>query len=174
MASYMTAFYLPREDADFVNQLLKQFPNLTVIDVAALMEQVRAIMQKMSVAVAYVFLFSLVSGLAVLYAALIATKTARIRESTLLRVLGASRQQVSWAMMAEFLCIALVAVLVAVVLANSMAFYISRFMLDIPYQLNLSIAFIAIGCALVFIPLSAWWVVRQYLNQPPKQLLNSI
>lgn len=173
-ASYMTAFHLTPKQTDFVQQLVRSFPNLTVIDVAALMEQVRSIMQKMSVAVSYVFLFSLVTGLAVLYAALIATQQARIRESTLLRVLGASKRQVSMVMLAEFLAIALCAVVVAVILANAVAWYLSTWLLEIPYHLNLTISGIAIIGALILIPAAAWLALRRYLNYPAKQLLNSI
>lgn len=173
-ASYMTAFYLPPQQAAFVQQLVSTFPNLTVIDVAALMEQVRAIMEKMSVAVSYVFLFSLITGLAVLYAALIATQSARIRESTLLRVLGASKQQVSIAMLAEFFAVALCAVLVAVLLANVVAWYVSVSLLEITFSWNLTISAIAFLSALLLIPFAAWLVLRHYLNIPPKQLLNSI
>jgi len=139
-----------------------------------LMEQVRSIMEKMSVAVSYVFLFSLATGLAVLYAALIATQSARIRESTLLRVLGASKQQVSIAMLAEFFAIALCAVLVAVLLANIVAWYVSATMLEIPFHLNLSISAVALLSAVLLIPLASWLVLRRYLNVPPKELLNSI
>ncbi|EUJ10088.1 putative ABC-type transport system involved in lysophospholipase L1 biosynthesis, permease component [Methylophilaceae bacterium 11] len=173
-ASYMTAFHLPPSQTAFVQQLVSHFPNLTVIDVAALMEQVRAIMQKMSVAVSYVFLFSLVTGLAVLYAALIATQQARIRESTLLRVLGASRRQVSVAMLAEFFAIALCAVVVAVLLANGVAWYVSIWLLEIPYHFNMTMSAIAIVSALILIPAAAWLALRSYLNHSPKQLLNSI
>ena len=173
-ASYMTAFYLPPKQAAFVQQLVSTFPNLTVIDVAALMEQVRAIMEKMSVAVSYVFLFSLITGLAVLYAGLIATQSARIRESTLLRVLGASKQQVSVTMLAEFFAIALCAVLVAVLLANVVAWYVSVSLLEIAFGWNLTISAIAVISALLLIPFAAWLVLRHYLNVPPKQLLNSI
>lgn len=173
-ASYMTAFYLPPQQAAFVQQLVSTFPNLTVIDVAALMEQVRAIMEKMSVAVSYVFLFSLLTGLAVLYAALIATQSARIRESTLLRVLGASKQQVSMAMLAEFFAVALCAAVVAVVLANAVAWYVSTNLLEIAFGWNATISGLAIISAVMLIPFAAWLVLRRYLNIPPKQLLNSI
>jgi putative ABC transport system permease protein len=131
-------------------------------------------MNKMSVAVAYVFLFSLASGLAVLFAALIATQTARIHESTLLRALGASKQQVGWTMFGEFFCVALVAVVVAIVLANGLAFAISVFALDIPYHFNLQIAVVALLSALICIPAAAWFILRHHLNTPPKQILNSI
>jgi putative ABC transport system permease protein len=173
-ASYMTAFYLPPKHQSFIHQLVKAFPNLTVIDVAALMEQVRGIMQKMSVAVAYVFMFSLVSGLAVLFAALIATQEERTRESALLRALGATRQQVSWAMLAEFFSVALVAVSVAIVLANVLAWTVSHYVLEISYQFSPVIAITALICALVLIPFAAWTILRQHLNTPPKHILNNI
>ncbi|MFA6040332.1 MAG: FtsX-like permease family protein, partial [Methylophilus sp.] len=174
LASYMTAFYLPQSKAAFVDVLVQRFNNLTVIDVAGIMAQVREIMQKMTMAVGYVFLFSLLSGLAILYAALVATKSSRVYEATLLRALGATRRQVGLTMIAEFFCIAVVAIVVSLVLANSLAFAMSHYLLDIHFHLNLSIALMAFVITIVLIPLAAWLVVRQYLNQPPKQLLNSI
>jgi putative ABC transport system permease protein len=174
LASYMTAFYLPQSKAAFVDVLVQRFNNLTVIDVAGIMAQVREIMQKMTMAVGYVFLFSLLSGLAILYAALVATKSSRVYEATLLRALGATRRQVGLAMIAEFFCIAVVAIVISLVLANSLAFAMSHYLLDIHFHLNLSIALMVFVITIVLIPLAAWLVVRQYLNQPPKQLLNSI
>ena len=173
-ASYMTAFYLAKNQDNALNKLLQQFTNFTVIDVASIMNQVRDIMQKLTTAVGFVFTFCIVAGLVVLYAALVATREARIRESALLRVLGASRAQTTQAFLIEFACIGAVAALVAVVVASGLSFYLSRFILDIPYQFNGQLAFIAFSVALIFIPLAAWLAIRSYLNVPPKQLLNSI
>lgn len=173
-ASYMTAFYLPKNQDNALNLLLQKFPNFTVIDVASLMNQVREIMQKMSLAIGFVFTFCIIAGLVVLYAALVATREARIKESAMLRVLGASRRQAALAMLTEFACIGAVSAMVAIIVASSLAYYLSRFVLDIPYQFNVSLALSALLAALVLVPLAAWWVIRGYLNVPPKQLLNSI
>ena len=173
-ASYMTAFYLPNNQDNALNLLLQKFPNFTVIDVASLMNQVREIMQKMSLAIGLVFTFCIIAGLVVLYAALVATREARIKESAMLRVLGASRRQAVLAMLTEFACIGAVAATVAIIVASSLAYYLSRFVLDIPYQFNVSLALSALLAALILVPLAAWWVIRGYLNVPPKQLLNSI
>jgi putative ABC transport system permease protein len=173
-ASYMTAFYLPKNQDNSLNVLLQKFPNFTVIDVASLMNQVRVIMQKMSLAIGFVFTFCIVAGLVVLYAALVATREARIKESAMLRVLGASRRQAALAMLTEFACIGAVAATVAIIVASSLAYYLSRFVLDIPYAFNASLALTALLAALVLVPLAAWWAIRGYLNVPPKQLLNSI
>jgi putative ABC transport system permease protein len=173
-ASYMTAFYLPKNQDDALNSMLQQFPNFTVIDVASLMNQVRDIMNKLSTAVGFVFSFCVVAGIIVLYAALVATRASRLQESTLLRVLGASRQQVTLTMLTEFASIALVAAIVAVLVATALSYYLSRFVLDIPYQFNLGLALSVMVIAMLLIPLAAWLVVRSYMNIPPKQVLNSI
>ena len=173
-ASYMTAFYLPKNQDNVLNGLLQQFPNFTVIDVASVMNQVRDIMSKLATAVSFVFGFCVLAGIIVLYAALVATRAARLQESTLLRVLGASRKQVTITMLTEFVSIAAVASIVAVLVASVLSYYLSRFVLDIPYQFNLSLALNVLAIALVLIPLAAWLVIRGYLNVAPKQLLNSI
>ena len=173
-ANYISSFHLPLGADLPLNQLVKQYPNLTVIDVAALMQQVRGIMQKMSSTIEYVFIFSLITGVAVLYAALVATRAERVAEATLMRVFGASRRQVSIAYFTEFALIGLIAALVATVAANLLAFYISVKVLDIPFQFNLTLAVSAMLIATTAIPFAAWLGLRGYLNVPPRQLLNSI
>jgi putative ABC transport system permease protein len=173
-ASYMTAFYLKQSQSNQLDQLVKKFPNLTVIDVASLMNQVREIMQKMSMAVAYVFALCVVAGLIVLYAALVATRDIRAKEASLLRVFGASRKQVSVAMIVEYLGIAFIAASVALLIANIIAYYVSTYLFDIPFTINIMLSASAYLIALLLIPSAAWLVIRTYLNQPPKQVLHSI
>ncbi|HEU4708890.1 MAG TPA: FtsX-like permease family protein [Methylophilaceae bacterium] len=173
-ASYITSFHLPLGQEDVLNRLVREFPNLTVIDVAALMEQVRGIMNKMSYAVEYVFGFSLLAGLAVLYAALVATREERVREAALLRVLGASRRQVIAALLAEFSSIGLLAAMVAIVAANALAWYVSAHLLNIPYTFNFPLGFVVLVAAAMAIPLAAWLGIRGFLNMPPRKVLNSI
>lgn len=173
-ASYMTAFYLPNNQDSALNRMLQQFPNFTVIDVASVMNQVRDIMNKLATAVSFVFSFCVLAGLVVLYAALVATRTTRLQETALLRMLGASRKQVTLTLLTEFISIAVVASIVAVLVATALSYYLSNFVLDIPYQFNLILALSVLVIALMLIPLAAWGVIRGYLNVAPKQLLNSI
>lgn len=173
-ANYISSFHLPVGADAPLNTLVRQFPNLTVIDVAALMQQVRGIMLKMSSTIEYVFVFSLITGIAVLYAALVATRDERVAEATLMRVFGASRRQVSIAYLTEFACIGLIAALVAVVAANMLGYYISVHVLDIPFQFNIGLAASALLIAISAIPFAAWLGLRGFLNIPPRQLLNSI
>jgi putative ABC transport system permease protein len=173
-ANYISSFHLPIGTEASINQLVRSNPNLTVIDVASLMEQVRGIMQKMSSTVEYVFSFSLIAGLAVLYAALIATREERIKEATLMRVFGSSRRQVGVAYITEFSCIGLVSALIATIAANLLAYYISIQVLNVPFQFNASLALCTSLIAAFIIPLVAWLGLRGFLNIPARQLLNSI
>ena len=173
-ANYISSFHLPLSADAPLNQLVKNYPNITVIDIAALMQQVRGIMQKMSDTIQYVFVFSLIAGIAVLYAALVATREERIAEATLMRVFGASRRQVTIAYIAEFACIGIIAALVASIAANLLAYYISAQILDIPFQFNAGLAAIILVIATIVIPIFAWLGLRGFLNIPPRQLLNSI
>lgn len=173
-ANYISSFHLPVGADAPLNQLVKEYPNITVIDVAALMQQVRGIMQKMSDTIQYVFIFSLVAGIAVLYASLVATREERIAEATLMRVFGASRQQVSVAYVAEFACIGIISAVVASIAANLLAYYVSAQILDIPFQFNAGLAVVILVIAAIVIPIFAWLGLRGFLNVPPRQLLNSI
>ncbi len=172
-ASHITSFYLPPHQEPLLQALMQQHPNLTVIDVAALMQQVRSIMNKMTSAIQWVFMFSLFSGLAVLYAALVATREERIKEATLLRVLGAKKGQVLMAAMTEFATIGLLAVIPAVIAANILAFFISHQVLNIGYSINWLHTASAILIALIAIPMASWIVLKSYLNLPPRSILQS-
>jgi putative ABC transport system permease protein len=173
-ANYLTSFHLPAGKEEALNQLVRKFPNLTIINVAAVMEQLQSLLSKMSYAIEFVFGFSLLAGLSVLYAALMATREERVRESTLMRVLGASRKQVVLAMLVEFLCIGILASVVANIFTNIAAYYLATLVLDMEYQFNAWLSVQALLAAIVLVPLSAWLVARNQFNQPPRALLQSI
>jgi len=173
-ANYLTSFHLPAGKEDALNQLVKTFPNLTIINVAAVLEQLQGLISKMSYAIEFVFAFSLLAGVAVLYAALMATREERVRESTLMRVLGASRKQVVLAMLVEFLCVGLLASVVAMLFTNIAAYYLATLVLHIDYQFNVWLSVQGLLAAIVLVPFAAWLVARHQFNQPPRALLQSV
>ncbi|AKR42056.1 ABC transporter permease [Methylophilus sp. TWE2] len=173
-ANYLTSFHLPAGKEDALNQLVRTFPNLTIINVAAVLEQLQGLISKMSYAIEFVFGFSLLAGVAVLYAALMATREERVRESTLMRVLGASRKQVVLAMLVEFLCVGLLASVVAMLFTNIAAYYLATLVLHIDYQFNLWLSVQGLLAAILLVPFAAWLVARHQFNRPPRALLQSV
>lgn len=172
-ASYITSFHLPAGREEVLNRLVRAMPNLTIIDVEAILTQLRGIMDRMTLAVEFVFAFCMLTGIAVLYAAMLATGDERRRETSLLRVLGASRRDVLFAVLAEFAGIGLLAGLVAVVAASGMAWYLAVQVLHIPFHFNPWLVLAVVGGGVLFVPLAAWLGLARLLQQHPRQVLQS-
>src|SRR5690606_28729836 len=109
------------------------FPNLTVIDVAAVLAQVQAMTDKLIVIVQFVFGFAVLAGLVVLYAALQATHDERGYEFAMLRTLGARNRQVRQAVLAEFLVLGCVAGGLAGLGASAIGWVLAGQVFGMPY-----------------------------------------
>src|SRR5262249_29661582 len=93
--TYVSSFRLEQAKASVLNTLVKSFPNVVLIDVAQALAQVQQLMDQAARAVQFVFLFTLVAGLVVLYAAVASTQDERVYEAIIMRTLGASRAQIN-------------------------------------------------------------------------------
>jgi len=132
--SYITSFHLPPERAGFVGELVAAHPNLTVIDVASILRQFQSVMDQLARAVQFVFAFSLIAGLAVLYAALESTHDEREFEIAVLRTLGARSRQLRAALAAEFAALGAIAGVVAGVGSAVISWLLGRFVFQMPYE----------------------------------------
>ena len=131
--SYITSFHLPAEQSGFITALVREFPNITAIDVAALMRQLQDTLDQVVGAVQLVFGFALLAGLVVLYAALQATAGERRHELAVLRALGARRRQLRDALLAEFCILGAVAGLLAGTAATALGTALARWVFQLPY-----------------------------------------
>ncbi|SEV84664.1 FtsX-like permease family protein [Luteibacter sp. 329MFSha] len=111
--TWLTSFYLPRGHGDALAKVSRDFGNLSLIDVDALLDRVREIVDRVGGAVRWVLGFSLLAGALVLTAALAASAQERRKEAALLRTLGATRAQLRAAAACEFALLGLVAGLTA-------------------------------------------------------------
>lgn len=170
-ASWLASFHLQKSQRAVLRELIREFPNITALDLDALMTQVREILDRIVRAVEFILLFALAAGLAVLLAAIENTRDERQREIGLLRALGARRTTVMQALAAEFAALGLLAGTVAALAAQGTAWALARFVFEIPYSLNHALWFIgpAAGVLLTtgFGAISLW----SALNTPPKQVL---
>lgn len=132
-ATYISSLYVPAGEHGLLDDLVRRFPNVTVLDVAAIMEHVRGIMDRVAAAVEYVFLFTLLAGLLVMYAAIHATLDERIRETVLMRTLGAARGQIVRGLAAEFVALGLIAGVAAAAIAAVLGHQVSTRVLDLAY-----------------------------------------
>jgi putative ABC transport system permease protein len=167
--TFITSFYLPSlPQATGLNQALtSRFPGLSLIDLDAMISQVRRMLEQVIGAVQALFMFSLASGVLVLWAALLASRDERVREATLLRALGAPRARLVTRQAAELLLVGAVAGFAAGLVAQLLGSLLAEqiFDLPVPFRLTWPLVGALVGS---LVSLGAGWIaLRQVLSTPP-------
>ncbi|KXS32135.1 MAG: ABC transporter permease [Candidatus Gallionella acididurans] len=170
-ASYITSFHLPTEHAQAANALIRRFPNLLLIDVEAMIEQVRHIMDQISQTMSAVFTFTLLSGVAVLYAALLATQDERVHEAAILRTLGADSRYLRRLHLGEFAVLGVLSGLFAAAGAVLLGWTLARFVLDIPYRTGIAIWLSGGLGGMAVVMLAGWLGTRRLTKLPALAIL---
>ena len=169
-ATYLTSFYLAAGHDQQIVDLSRAFPAVTILQVEALLAQLRSILAQVTLAVEYVLLFVLAAGMAVLFSGLQATLDERIRQGALLRALGAERKLLVKARRIEFGLLGAVSGLLAALGTELVTLVLYRYAFDLvwhphPWLLVLPlIGAVLIGGAGVF-------GTRRALNASPLAVL---
>ncbi|QPL47202.1 ABC transporter permease [Halomonas sp. A40-4] len=130
--SYITAFYLPEDEQSLINQLVRDFPGVSLLNVEAILGQVRDVLTQVTRAVELVLILVLLAGVSVLYAALTASRPVRAHESGLLRVFGAGETMISRVQGAEFALLGFASGLLGAALAELATAVLYLYLLDLP------------------------------------------
>ncbi|RZA36754.1 MAG: FtsX-like permease family protein [Lysobacteraceae bacterium] len=173
-ASYITAVSVPPEQKRFTAQLVERFPNLSVIDVDAVLKQVRSTADQVSTVVQVVFWFSLAAGVLVLLAAVSASQDERLLEGGVMRVLGGSRKQLRLAQASEFAAIGLLSGLVAAIAASVLSGVIATQVFDLPWKANGSLAVIGGVLGMLAALVAGLFATRRVLDAPPSVTLREL
>ncbi|KTC68808.1 FtsX-like permease family protein [Legionella birminghamensis] len=131
----ITSLYLPPENRDFLMRLVKQFPNITVIDIATTLEKVRTIFENVGKAISLVSLFGLFTGLIITALAMLSLTGSKKQETYLLKTLGMRRKQMLWIKSSEAFFIGFYAGLLAVSTAIAINFYVADSLLGISFRM---------------------------------------
>ncbi len=169
--TWITAFHLPPRAAAAGTALSREFPNLTMVDVGGVLRQVQSVLDQVIQAVEFLFAFTLLSGVLVLYAALMGSQDERRREAGLLRALGATRRQLSQAQMMEFMLVGGLGGLLAATGAGLMGWGLATYQFKFAWTFSpwVWLAGLLAGAACAVI--GGWLGLRNVLNHPPLQTL---
>ncbi|WP_346831314.1 ABC transporter permease [Pseudomonas abietaniphila] len=132
--TYLTSFYLAPGNDQQIVELSRAFPAVTILQVEALLEQLRSILDQVTLAVQYVLLFVLAAGLAVLFSGLQATLDERIRQGALLRALGANRALLIKARRIEFGLLGAVSGVLAALGCELVSFALYRYAFNLEWH----------------------------------------
>jgi putative ABC transport system permease protein len=165
--TYITSLYVAPEQRNVTVDIVRRFPSVSVIDIGAILDQVRRSMDRAALAVQYVFLFTLAAGITVLLAAIQATRDERMFESAVLRTLGARRSVVLQGVAAEFAALGLLAGTLAAGGAAAIGYVIATRLFELNYvpSATLWIGGLLAGAAVVGV--SGTLAVRSVVNQSP-------
>lgn len=173
-ATWITAFHLAPGQQHIVDNLLRAMPNLTVIDTGALLDKVQHVVNQVIDAVQSLFVFTLAAGLLVLYAALSGTRDERMRESGVLRALGASAHQIGAIHRAELVTVGALAGLLAAAGAALLGWLLAREVFDFSLALNPWLVLAGVGGGILCALAGGWSGLRTVLRQSALRTLREI
>jgi putative ABC transport system permease protein len=114
-------------------ELVSRFPNVSAIDLGLILKTLDEILDRISFVIRFMAGFSIATGLLVLASAVIISRYQRVRESVLLRTLGASRRQILRISLVEYALLGLLAALAGLVLATLAAWALAVWVFEVPF-----------------------------------------
>ncbi len=172
--TFITSFFVEADQRAVTLDLARELPSVSVIDIDAVLDQMRRAMTRAALAVQYVFLFTFAAGITVLLAAIQATRDERLYESAVLRTLGAGRRVVLQGVAAEFTALGMLAGTLAAVGAGIIGYFVAGELFELDYIPGPSlwlVGLIAGGCV---VGISGTLAARGVINEPPVSTLRRI
>ncbi len=168
--TYISAFRAP-ETRGFDNALVREFPNITNVDMSQTIAQVQRVLGQVIAAIEFLFAFTLAAGLVVLLAAVTATRGEREREFAILRAVGAGSGLLRQVQRIELLGVGLLAGFLASVVAVAVGWALARYAFEFTWTAS---PWVPLGGALagaVLALAAGWWGLRAILRTPVVETL---
>ncbi len=165
--TWLTSLKLDLEQRQMLAELVRRFPSVSVFDIDAILAQVREVIDRASLAVQYVFLFTLAAGITVLLAAIQSTRDERRYESAMLRTLGARRRVVLAGVAAEFTALGMLSGVLAAIGATLAGWLLAREVFDLSYTIDPWVWVIGLAAGAVIVGGAGTLAARSVVNHPP-------
>ena len=173
-STFITSFYVPESQKDFLNALIKKYPSTTLLEVDLILRQFKTILAQLTAAINYLLYFALMAGFTVLFAAVYATLDSRIHEGALMRTLGANRAFLTKTHIIEFSLLGLISGLLAVVISEAILYALYSYVMHIEFRVNFYLWLYVPLTGALFVGLAGCWGVRNVVNKSPLQVLREL
>lgn len=171
-ATYMSAFKAP-DRPGFDNALVRQFPNITSVNMTATIAQIQRVLDQVIGAVEFLFIFALAAGLVVLFAAVTATREERAREFAIMRAVGARASLLRQVQRLELVGVGLLAGFLASIVASAVGWALARYVFEFDWVVSLWVLLLGALAGAVLALAAGWWGLREVLNRPVVQTLRN-
>ena len=163
--TFMSAFKAPVQKG-FDNTLVRNFPNITNVDVSATLLQIQRVLDQVVRAVEFLFGFTLVAGLVVLFAAITATREERAREFAIMRAVGAQAALLRQVQRAELAGVGLLAGLLASLVAMVVGWGLAKFVFGFEWTASPLVPLVGALTGALLAMAAGWWGLRDVLRRP--------
>lgn len=153
------------------SEMVRRFPNISAIDLSLVVQTVQGIVDKATTAVRFLSIFTVGTGLLVLMAAIWTGRYERVRESVLLRTLGASRRQIFSILTVEYLLLGGLAAGTGIVLALAGSWALATFVFKIPWAPSPLAVVSSLGIVTALTVGVGLLASRGVANEPPLAIL---
>lgn len=160
-----------REAADVQSEIVREFPNISIINLGTIVETLEDILGKISFVIQFMAFFSIATGLLVLISSLIISKYQRMRESILLRTLGASSGIVRLINTLEYFFLGSLASLSGILLSFMATFLLGEFVFNMDFSLAWKEGLVIYAALTGLTIVLGWLNGRKIINQPPMEIL---
>jgi putative ABC transport system permease protein len=169
-STFMTAFKAPATRG-FDNALVRQFPNVTEVDMSSTLNQVQRVLDQVIRAVEFLFGFTLAAGLVVLFAAVSATREERAQEYAVMRAVGAQASLLRQVQRAELAGVGLLAGFLASLVANAVGWALAHYVFEFEWTVSLWLPVWGSLCGAALALAAGWWGLRDVLRRPVVETL---
>jgi putative ABC transport system permease protein len=173
-STFMTSFYLERQNKIFLNELLRAYPTMTVIELDAIIAQIKTIISQVTMAIELVLGLILISGGLVLLASIQASMDERFKQHAILRTLGASQRLVMGSLIVEFCALGLFAGLLATVGAEITVYALETEIFELEYSMNPSLWLLGPVVGMVLIGTVGTLATLRVVRTPPTIVLREL
>jgi putative ABC transport system permease protein len=155
----------------FQQQLVMQYPNVSLIDLRLILSTVNQLFDKLGLVIRVLALFSIITGLVVLAGAVINSKFVRIKENVLLRTVGARTRQITMITLIEYAWLGLFAALTGMILSMGGGWLLTKFFFEITFGFDWVELLLIAGGVIVLTVTIGWFNSREVISTPPLQIL---
>lgn len=171
---YMTSVYLPDENKPVINQLLKKYPTILVIELDMVIDRIRTMVSQITHGLELMTLLILCCGLLVMLAAIKLSMGERLVEGAILRTLGSTGRRILVVQLLEFGVLGALAGLLAAMGSELMLFLLQSRMFDSPYTLHWPLWVVGPFVGAVLVGLIGLYSTRHAVTRPPLQVLREL